>query len=121
MLQTQTRNTYATTHYIFYIQKALFILTVLTIPTQTKIMRTKFSSKQIFCQEKLQKNTWLDCQGYYYADQPAKIDGNDSRADSVAARIALVANSQENYFVGKPANDILTCAKNSLTGFTQQI
>ena len=83
---------------------------VLKFPTQTETMRTKHSLKRHFLQEKLQK-TWLVCQGYYYGDEPAKIDGTDGRADDVAARIALVANSQENYFIGKPASDILTCDK----------
>ena len=57
------------------------------------------------------KNTWLFCQGYYYEDEPAKIDGTDGRADDVEARKALVAKSQENYFIGKPASDILNCEK----------
>ena len=67
------------------------------------------------------KNTWLACQGYYYEDEPAKIDGTDGRADDVAARKALVANSQENYFIGKPASDILTCDKHLLSGVTLRI
>ena len=56
-----------------------------------------------FFSEKTAKNTWLVCQGYYYEDEPAKIDGTEGRADDVAARKALVANSQENYFIIKPA------------------
>ena len=64
-----------------------------------------------FFSGKTAKNTWLVCQGYYYEDEPAKIDGTVGRADDVAARKALVANSQENYFIGKPASDILTCDK----------
>ena len=39
----------------------------------------------------------------------------------VAARKALVANSQENYFIGKPASDILTCDKHLLSGVTLRI
>ena len=50
-----------------------------------------------------------------------KIDGTDGRADDVAARKALVANSQENYFIGKPAKDILTCDKHLLSGVTLRI
>ena len=50
--------------------------------------------------------TWLVCQGYYYEDEPAKIDGTDGRADNVAARKGLVAISHENYFIGKPASNI---------------
>ena len=59
------------------------------------------------------KNTWLACQGFYYEDEPAKIDGTDGRADDVAARKALLANSLENYFIGKPASDISTCDNSS--------
>ena len=78
-------------------------------------IETEFSSG------KTAKNTWLACQGYYYEDEPAKIDGTDGRADDVAARKALVANSQENYFIGKPASDILTCDKHLLSGVTLRI
>ena len=74
-----------------------------------------------FSTGKTAKNTWLVCQGYYYEDEPAKIDGTDGRADNVAAKKALVANSQENYFIGKPASDILTCDKLLLTGVTLRI
>ena len=37
------------------------------------------------------------------------------------ARKALVANSLENYFIGKPASDIFTCDKQLLSGVTLQI
>ena len=74
-----------------------------------------------FSSGKTAKKTWLVCQGYYYEDEPAKIDGTDGRADDVAARKALVANSQENYFIGKPASDILTCEKHLLGGVTLRI
>ena len=57
------------------------------------IIETEFSSG------KGAKNTWLACQGYYYEVEPAKIDGTEGCADDVAARKALVANSQENYFI----------------------
>ena len=70
---------------------------------------------------KTAKNTWLVCQGYYYEDEPAKIDGTDGRADDVAARKALVANSQEKYFIEKPAGDILICDKHLLKGVTLRI
>ena len=78
-------------------------------------IETEFSSG------KTAKNTWLVCQGYYYEDGPAKIDGADGRAEVVAARKALVANSQENYFIGKPVSDILTCDKHLLSGVTLRI
>ena len=78
-------------------------------------LETEFSSG------KTAKNTWLVCQGYYYENEPAKIDGTDGRADDVAARKALVANSQENYFFGKPAHDISTCDKHLLSGVTLRI
>ena len=84
-------------------------------------MLTKHSLKRNFLQEKLQKNKWLICQGYFYEDEPAKIDGANGRADDVAARKALFANSQENYFIGKPASDILTCDKHLLSGVSLRI
>ena len=74
-----------------------------------------------FSSGKIANNTWLVCQGYYYGDEPAKIDGIDGRADDVAARKALGANSQENYFFEKPASDILTCDKQLLSGVTLKI
>ena len=74
-------------------------------------IETEFSSG------KTAKNTWLVCQGYYYEDEPAKIDGTDGRADNVAARKALFANSQENYFIVKPASDILLVKNNYLVVF----
>ena len=37
------------------------------------------------------------------------------------ARKAHVANSQENYFIGKPASDILTCDKHLLSGVILRI
>ena len=66
-------------------------------------------------------NTWLVCQRYYYEDEPAKIDGTDGHAEDVTARKALVANSNENYFIGKPSSDILTCDKHLLSGITLRI
>ena len=54
------------------------------------IIETEFSSRK----------TWLVCQGFY------NENGTDGRADDVAARKSLFANSQENYFIGKPASDI---------------
>ena len=82
-------------------------------------MHTKHSLKQNFRQEKLQKTHGT--QGYYYEDEPAKIDGTDGRAEDVTARKALVANSNENYFFGKPSSDILTCDKHLLSGITLRI
>ena len=78
-------------------------------------IETEFSSG------KTAKNTWLICQGYYYEDEPANIDGTDGRSDDVAARKALVANSKENYFIGKPASDDFTCDKHLLSGVTLRI
>ena len=78
-------------------------------------IETEFSSG------KTAKNTWLVCQGYYYEDEPAKIDGTDGPAEDVTARKALVANSNENYFIGKPSSDILTCDKHLLSGITLRI
>ena len=57
------------------------------------------------------KNTWLVCQRYYYEDEPQKVDGADTRATNVGERKALVAQSVEATFIGKPACDILTCDK----------
>ena len=80
---------------------------------QKAFIETEFSSGK--------KNTWLVCQAYYYEDEPAKIDGTDGRADDVVARKALVANSQENYFIGKPVSDLLTCDKHLLSCVTLRI
>ena len=41
--------------------------------------------------------------------------------EDVAARKALVANFQENYFIGKPASDILISDKHLLNGVTLRI
>ena len=71
----------------------------------------KHSLKRNFCQEKLPKNTWFVCKGYFFEDEPAKTDGTDCRTDNLGVRENLVANSQENYFIGKRASDILTCDK----------
>ena len=108
MLQIQARHTLATTHYILYFQNALYrdangvkISNTNGNYAHKAFIETEFSSGETA------KNTWLVCQGYYYEDEPAKIDGTDGRADDVAARKALVATSQENYFIGKPASDIL--------------
>ena len=43
-----------------------------------------------FFSGKTAKNTWLVCQGYYYEDEPAIIDGTDGRANHVAARKLLL-------------------------------
>ena len=74
-----------------------------------------------FLSGKTEKNTWLVCQGFFYEDEPAKIDSTDGRADDVVARKALVANSQENYFIGNPASDILICDKHLLSRVTLRI
>ena len=78
-------------------------------------IETEFSSG------KTAKNTWLICQGYYYEDEPAKIDGADNSAEDVASRKALVQDSLENFFNEKPASDILTCDKHLLSGVTLRI
>ena len=52
--------------------------------------------KTEFFSGKTAKNRWLVFQGYY---EPAKIDGMVGRADDVAARKALAANSQEKFFI----------------------
>ena len=67
------------------------------------------------------KGTWLVCQGYYFENEPQKIDGQDDRAEDVTARKALVADSLEKYFIGKPASDIFTCDKHLLSGVTLRI
>ena len=74
-----------------------------------------------FFSSRTAKGTWLVCQGYYFENEPQKIDGQDDRAEDVTARKALVADSLENYFIGKPASDILTCDKHLLSGVTLQI
>ena len=49
------------------------------------------------------------------------IDRQDDRVEDVTARKALVADSLENYFIGKPAIDILTCDKHLFSGVTLRI
>ena len=78
-------------------------------------IETEFSSG------KTAKNTWQSCQGYYYEDEPAKIDGTDNRAEDVASRKSLVQDSLENFFNGKHASDILTYDKHLLSGVTLRI
>ena len=78
-------------------------------------IETEFSSSRTA------KGTWLVCHGYYFENEPQKIDGQDDRAEDVTARKALVADSLENYFIGKPASDILTCDKQLLSGVTLRI
>ena len=47
-----------------------------------------------------------------------KLIGTGCRADDVAARKTLVTNSQENYFIWNPANDILINDKHLSSGVT---
>ena len=70
---------------------------------------------------KTAKITWLICQGYCYEHEPAKNDATDGRVDDVATRKAIVANSQENNFVGMPASNILICDKHLLSWVTLRI
>ena len=78
-------------------------------------IETEFSSSRTA------KNTWFVCQGYYFENEPQKIDGQDDRVEDVTARKATVADSLENYFIGKPASDSLTCDKHRLSGVTLRI
>ena len=78
-------------------------------------IETEFSSG------KTAKNTWLACQGYFYENEPGKVDGSDGRAADVTPRKASVALSAENYFIGRPASDILTCDKHLVSGVTLRI
>ena len=71
-----------------------------------------------FCHGDSAENTWLVCQGYYYEDEPQKVDGADTRATDVGELKTLVAQSFEATFIGKPACDILTCDKHLLSGVT---
>ena len=53
-----------------------------------------------------------------FENETKKTDGQNDRAENVAARKTLVADSLENYFIGKPDSDILTCDKHLLSGIT---
>ena len=44
---------------------------------------------------KIAKGTWLVFQGNYYEDEPAEIGSSEGRADDVAFKKSLVANSTE--------------------------
>ena len=78
-------------------------------------IETEFSSSRTA------KNTWLFCQGYYIENEPQNIERQDDRVEDVNARKALVADSLENYFIGKPAIDILACDKHLSSGVTLRI
>ena len=108
MLQIQTRHTLAKNALrSFFSECTVFANGVKISNTNGNYAHKAFIETE-FSSGKTAKNTWLVCQGYYYEDEPAKIDETDGRADDVVARKALVVNSQENYFIGKPASDILT-------------
>ena len=117
MLQIQTRNN--ALHSLF--SKCSVSANGVKISNKNGNYAHKAFVETEFSSGKTAKNTWLICQGHYYEDEQAKTDGADGRADDVAARKALVANSQENYFIGKPASDILTCDKHLLSGVTLRI
>ena len=121
MLQIQTHHTLATTHYILFISECTVSANGVKISNTNGNYAHKAFIETEFSSGKTAKNTWLAGQGYYYEEERAKIDGTDNRADDVAARKALVANSQENYFIGKPVSDILTCDKHLLSGVTLRI
>ena len=80
-----------------------------------KFSITNFHSlKRNFCLEKLQKT-----HGKCVKDIITRM--SDGRADDVVARKALVANSQEKYFIAKPAKNVLNCDKHLLSEVTLQI
>ena len=80
----------------------MLICQIQTATTHTRLfIETEFSSRGTA------KNTWLFCQGYYYGDELAKIDGAGNRATDVAARKASVADSLECFLLGKPASDTM--------------
>ena len=64
------------------------------------------------------KKTWLACQGYYYEDNPADVDGTAGRAVDVAERNCLVEASAELRLFGKIACDFLSCDKHLISGVT---
>ena len=70
--------------------------------------------KRYFCLKKLQKT-----HGKCVRDIITRM--SDGRGDDVVARKALVANYQENYFIGKPAKDLLNCDKHLLSEVTLRI
>ena len=67
------------------------------------------------------KKTWLACQGYYYVDNPANVDGTAGRAVDVAERKHLVATWAELRLFGKIACDFLSCDKHLISGFTARL
>ena len=67
------------------------------------------------------KQTWLACQGYYYEDNPANLDGTAGRAVDVAERKRLVAASAELRLFGKIACDFVSCDKHLISGVTARL
>ena len=67
------------------------------------------------------KKNWLACQGYYYEDNPANVDGTAGRAVDFAERKRLVAASAELRLFGKIACDFLSCDKHLISGVTARL
>ena len=67
------------------------------------------------------KKHWVACQGYYYEDSPANMNGTAGRAVDVAERKRLVAASAELRLFGKIACDFLSCDKHLISGVTARL
>ena len=79
------------------------------IYSEEAFIETEFSSRTTA------RNT-LVFRDYYYDFELLKVNGNDNRATTVAARKNLVAESLECFLPEKPASDMFTCDKHLLSG-----
>ena len=69
-----------------------------------------------FSHTKDAKDTWLNCQGYYYEPNPGGIG-----TAAFNARKALVRRSQTLHVYGKLAADFFTCSEHLLSGVNLRI
>ena len=64
------------------------------------------------------KKTWLECQSYYFEENPSAIDGAGRRFEDVTERKGLVPSSNELKLFGKITCEFLSCDKHLLSGLT---
>lgn len=62
------------------------------------------------------KDTWLNCQGYFYETNPGAF-----RTGSVLSRKQMVRSSASLHIIGKVASDIFTCAEHLISGVNLRI
>ena len=82
----------------------------------TETMLIKVLLKQNFHITKMQKYTWLACQGYFYEENPGALSTVE-----VNRRKDFVRQSAECTFYGKVAVDFFTCDRHLLSSVTLRI